>query len=68
MQNRKPLGEKYGNGNIETNPNTISKPPIRSLMDQLSQRVASVNLNVTNNEEPAGILLRSRLLAHIGPR
>lgn len=62
QQERKPLVEKpAGTQNAQTT--AVSKPPIRSLMDQLSQRVAAANLSLSNNhEEPTGILLRSRLL------
>ncbi|KAH0791225.1 Kinesin-like protein KIF18A [Histomonas meleagridis] len=65
MEIRKPLETKLGNGNIMPT-SGLSKPPIRSLMDQLSQRVAAVNMNMPTNEEPTGILLSSRLLTRIG--
>ena len=57
---RKPLADRTSAQNVQ--PSAVSKPPIRSLMDQLSQRVAAANLSLSNHEEPTGILLRSRLL------
>ena len=61
QQERKPLAEKPA-GTQNTQTTAVSKPPIRSLMDQLSQSVAAANLSLSNHEEPTGILLRSRLL------
>jgi hypothetical protein len=61
---RRPLSER--NGPMTT----IAKPPVRSLMDQLSQRVAAVHRNITtaNCQDESGLILRSRLLTQKAPR
>jgi kinesin family protein 18/19 len=61
---RRPLSER--NGPVTT----IAKPPVRSLMDQLSQRVAAVHRNIAtaNCQDETGLLLRSRLLTQKAPR
>lgn len=55
------LQERCANGTVNS---VISKPPVRVLMDQLSQKAAAMNISIqsSNKEEPAGLLLRSRLL------
>ena len=62
-ENRKPLGER----NIISSGNNPTKAvPYRSLMDQLSQRVAASGLNL--GDESSSILLRSRMLTQNGKK